>query len=54
MGRVSPAGGIAGKNRELFCSIGGIEIPNHKSQTNNNDQSASGGPNLFRSFDIRI
>jgi hypothetical protein len=37
-----------------FWSIGEIEIPNHKSQTNNNDQSACGGPNLFWSLSIGI
>jgi hypothetical protein len=30
----------AGKDCELFWSTGGIEIPNHKYQTNNNDQNS--------------
>ncbi|MEE9531754.1 MAG: hypothetical protein V3W52_12215, partial [Syntrophobacteria bacterium] len=46
--------GFTGKDCELFWSTGGIEIPNNKYQTNNNDQSASGGPNLFWSFDMGI
>jgi hypothetical protein len=36
----------------LRLSTGVIE--NSKSQINNNDQSACGGPNLFWSFDIGI
>jgi hypothetical protein len=37
-----------------FKVMGFLKIPNHKSQANYNDQSASGGPNLFRSFGIGI
>jgi hypothetical protein len=37
----------AGRDCELFWSNEVSEIPNHKYQTNHNDQSACGGPNLF-------